>query len=279
MFKRLTGALLLSLLIVSSVFAQAGPKWQGGRIQIERTGAVTVQPKTGQVINFSGNTTIGPLWSLGYSSTNYAGTSSFQPVGIDLNLAATAGSTDGKFLSPIMGNIFGTNLTKAGNYIAGTIGALSVSGTRASQFQVGGVLGIIMDGSTLADGAVVAVIDGSDPSSVTRANAAFAARMNNNNAGSGVDYGLDLYDAGRSAAFYSGGGQPLNIAKAAIRLSNEVCIITGAGVPVDYTDGTPAATGEGYAAIGSLYIDTTAGKVYVNGGTKAQPLWKIITSA
>jgi hypothetical protein len=53
----------------------------------------------------------------------------------------------------------------------------------------------------------------------------------------------------------------------------------GAGVPVDYTDGTPPATGEGVAGIGSRYTDITNGKLYINGGTKAQPLWKLVTSA
>lgn len=52
-----------------------------------------------------------------------------------------------------------------------------------------------------------------------------------------------------------------------------------AGAPVDYTDGTPPATGEAEAGIGSLCMDYTNGKLYVNGGTKAQPLWKIVTSA
>jgi hypothetical protein len=56
-------------------------------------------------------------------------------------------------------------------------------------------------------------------------------------------------------------------------------IYVGAGAPVDYTDGSPAATGEGVAGIGSLYIDTTAGKLYVQKGTKAEPLWGIVTSA
>lgn len=53
----------------------------------------------------------------------------------------------------------------------------------------------------------------------------------------------------------------------------------GAGVPVDYTDGTPPATGEAVAGKGSLYTDTTNGKLYINGGTKAQPVWKLVTSA
>lgn len=62
-------------------------------------------------------------------------------------------------------------------------------------------------------------------------------------------------------------------------ISGDVRIYTGAGAPVDYTDGTPPATGEGEAGIGSQYINTTNGKLYVNKGTKAQPVWGIVTSA
>lgn len=62
-------------------------------------------------------------------------------------------------------------------------------------------------------------------------------------------------------------------------LSGDTRLYTGAGAPVNYTDGDPAATGEGEAGIGSIYSDTTNGKLYVNGGTKAQPLWKLVTSA
>lgn len=59
----------------------------------------------------------------------------------------------------------------------------------------------------------------------------------------------------------------------------DLCEIIGAGVPVDYTDGTPPATGEGVAGPGSRYTDITNAKLYLNGGTKAQPLWKNVTSA
>jgi hypothetical protein len=62
-------------------------------------------------------------------------------------------------------------------------------------------------------------------------------------------------------------------------LGSDVLDLVGEGAPVDYTDGTPPATGEGLAGIGSRYTDITAGKLYLNGGTKAQPLWKIVTSA
>lgn len=47
----------------------------------------------------------------------------------------------------------------------------------------------------------------------------------------------------------------------------------GAGAPVDYTDGTPPATGEGAAPKGAIYSDTANGLVYRNSGTQAQPIW------
>ena len=66
---------------------------------------------------------------------------------------------------------------------------------------------------------------------------------------------------------------------AKVNLGGDVFIYWGAGVPVDYTDGTPPATGEAEASIGSQYIDTTNGNLYLNGGTKAQPIWKLVTRA
>jgi len=64
-----------------------------------------------------------------------------------------------------------------------------------------------------------------------------------------------------------------------LNFSDGFSVLRGAGVPVDYTDGSPPATGEGTALKGSLYVDTTNGKLYINGGTQAQPVWKIATSA
>lgn len=63
------------------------------------------------------------------------------------------------------------------------------------------------------------------------------------------------------------------------RLVGDIYILTGATAPVDYTDGDPAATGEGVAAKGSLYMAQDTGKWYTNKGTKAQPVWGIFTSA
>jgi hypothetical protein len=172
-----------------------------------------------------------------------------------------------------MGNILGAALTKTHNFIGGLIGALSVTGTKTTMLQQGAVVGIAMDGVTEADGVIVAVIDGGDPSSETRVNAMFAARMNNNEAASGADYGLDLYDPGRDETLYTGGGLPLAIDKAILRTPSQVCLLEGAGVPVDGT------TGDNFAAVGSLYIDVTNAEVYINAGTISASVWKKITRA
>jgi len=52
--------------------------------------------------------------------------------------------------------------------------------------------------------------------------------------------------------------------------------LSGAGVPVDYTDGSPPATGEGVAPKGALYSDTDGGLVYRNSGTMAEPIWQAL---
>lgn len=206
---------------------------------------------------------------------SYDGTDSFQAIGVDLELDADAGSTstDPKFLAALMGTLTGNALTKEGAYLAGVIAALSVTGARATEWQVGALLGVIMDGVTDADGAVVAVLDGSDPSAVTRANAAFAARVNNNDAGSGFDYGLDLYDPGRDDLFSAGDGIALAVDKAVVRSPNQVCWLEGSGVPVDGTTGT------GFSAKGSMYVDVASGEWYINTGTIAASVWKAVTHA
>lgn len=53
----------------------------------------------------------------------------------------------------------------------------------------------------------------------------------------------------------------------------------GAREPVDYTDGTPPATGEGVAPAGALYSDTTTGFVYRNSGSQAEPIWTKLADA
>jgi hypothetical protein len=47
-----------------------------------------------------------------------------------------------------------------------------------------------------------------------------------------------------------------------------------------YGAGAPGATfAQNQAATGSLYTDFSAGKLYVNSGSKATPSWRLVTSA
>lgn len=206
--------------------------------------------------------------SSGPQGEPYEGAGSYQVLGPDLTVGEDVGSDDSSdpsFIGPIMGNLIGADLAKEANYLGGLIGAYSLTGTSASLYPKGAVLGIVMDEVDVADGCFVAVIDGD--SGVTKANAAFKARMLNSTAGSGVDYGLDLYDPG------FGDYDPLAILKADLRLSNQVCIFSGATAPVDGT------TGDNFAGPGSLYIARDTGKAYLQAGLITSPVWKIITSA
>lgn len=198
---------------------------------------------------------------------------SFQPIAVDLTLAATAGSDDGtdpSFIAPIMGNVLSDEAVAGeGNTLAGVIGAYSAVGAGGTDYPSAAVMGIIMDGSTDAKAIVGAVLDGSDPSSETRAGAAFGVFVNNNEGDSGVDYGLDLYATENPHYTDSPGDgrQGLNIAKAAIRLNDQTCWMTGAGAPVDGT------TGDNFAGKGSIYSDTTNGILYIQTGAITAPTW------
>jgi len=207
---------------------------------------------------------------LDLTNPGYAEFNSYQILPADLNLAVGAGSSIAakpKYLAAIMGNILGDALTKTKNYLAGVIGAYSITGVKATTYPAGGVLAQITDGVTEADGAVVAYIDGDG--SVTKATAAFKAMSNNSTPGSGFEFGLDLHGPAHD------GYLDLAILKADVRMAHEVCIITGVGAPVDGV----AGTGAGFAEIGSLYINRAANggqTLYANSGasaTKASPEW------
>ena|ERR1700730_15407166 len=65
---------------------------------------------------------------------------------------------------------------------------------------------------------------------------------------------------------------------------NAASAVPDLGAPLDlmhlYGAGAPsAATGANQAQTASLYTDTTNAKLYINGGTKAVPSWRIVTSA
>lgn len=198
---------------------------------------------------------------------SYDGEGSYQVIGPDLNVDADAGSDDSgdpSFIAAGMFNLIGAALSKAANYLAGVIGAYSLTGAKATEYPSAGILGIISDGVTEVDGAVVGHIDGD--SEVTRANAIFKARMTNSVPGSGADYGLDLQDEGFGAY------NELEYAKAAIRLGKDVVIFSGATAPVNGT------TGDNFAGKGSLYIALDTGVLYANTGAIDNPTWTIVGS-
>jgi len=62
-------------------------------------------------------------------------------------------------------------------------------------------------------------------------------------------------------------------------LGNDLYVATTAGAPVDYTDGSPPATGEGVYGKGSLVVRLDTGVWHRNSGTKAQPAWTAFDDA
>jgi len=202
------------------------------------------------------------------TARTYTGDGSFQLLASDLTLGATAGSDDGTdpdFLGATMGNVLGSNLTDDANYVGGVIGHYSVTGTNASSYPVGAVLGGISDGTTTADGAFVAYIDGD--SATTTAGAAFKVMNNSSQAPSGFDFGLDLQDTAHDGYldvnedFYN---------SAPVRLVQDVVFLVN--------DAAPGTAGTGVAGPGSLYFDTTNKVLYINTGTKAAPTWTSVGS-
>lgn len=112
--------------------------------------------------------------------------------------------------------------------------------------------------------------EGDDPVDVSIADATDNVQVWRNLAG---DIVLGINDAGVDI----NGGTVDGVTS--FSLANDVFILSTPGAPVDYTDGSPAATGEGTAGIGSLCVRRDTGKWYTNGGTKAEPIWKLVTSA
>ena len=110
-----------------------------------------------------------------------------------LNVASTFGSNSSAepaSAQAVRGRVTGSNLTKTRNYVTGVTGQYLITGTNASEFIKAGVLGVVGDQTTTADGAVVAYLDGDG--GLTTANAAYAVSMKNSTPNSGFNYGLDL---------------------------------------------------------------------------------------
>lgn len=176
--------------------------------------------------------------TLASTVTTAAGAHSFQSLSADTTLEAGAGSSDGsspKYLAAIMGNLFSSSMTTDANYLGGIIGAYSVTGTKATTYPAGAVLGQITDGVTQADGAFVAYTDGD--SSLTTARAAYTVMNNNSVPGSKFAVGLDLQGVthdGFPAVSYSTGE---------IRFSNGTYItVSGDTIVFHNTGNTKTAT-------------------------------------
>lgn len=206
----------------------------------------------------------------------YEGEDSFQTVAADLQVGSDAGTSDASdtsFLAGVMGNILGENLSQTHNYVGGVIGAYNILGTNASTYQKGGVLGIIGDQTTTADGAFIAIIDGDG--GITIANAAFGVASNNSTVGSGFQYGLDLFGPAHD------GYNALALLTAEIRLSSQLEIYTGsaatrAAVRAQVTDAAP----QGSVYIGTGAVATTKPNMYIkvlNAGTDTD--WERLVTA
>lgn len=163
-----------------------------------------------------------------------------------------------------------TRLPKDSNYVAGVIAKYSIPGTVDSSYPCAALVAEV--GEDVGDGkpdAVCAVVGG-DGAAVTP-RAMFGVRKLNSNASSDPDYGVDLQDDLAVGLSY----QALAYAKAPLRLVSDVVVLVGAGVPSSGASGT----GDDVAGKGSLYVDITNGKLYINGGVITSPDWKLVTSA
>ena len=153
------------------------------------------------------------------------------------------------------------------NYMAGVAGEFAVIGSYANNGLMAGVLGIINTNTLSGDAAVMAFMDGD--AGVTTCRAAFGVAMAQTTGGSGFEYGLDL----KMQDPIADGGGPSGVipyTKANIRMEDDVVVMVDAGAP---TNGT---TGDNFAGTGSLYVDSTAGVLYINTGAISNPTWVVV---
>jgi len=153
------------------------------------------------------------------------------------------------------------------NHMAGTVGEFAVIGTYANNGLMAGVMGTINTNTLSGDAAVMAFMDGD--SGLTTARCAFGVAMAQTTPGSGFEYGLDL----KMQDPVADGGGPSSITpyqKANIRMEDDVVVMVDAGAPVNGT------TGDNFAGTGSLYVDSTAGKLYINTGAITSPTWVVV---
>jgi hypothetical protein len=192
----------------------------------------------------------------------------------------TVGFGSSSFLTPgeaftVFGRVqtgapFAAVPTTTFNHMAGAVGEFAVIGTYANFGLMAGVMGIINTNTRSGDAAVMAFMDGD--LGVTTCRAAFGVAMSQTTAGSGFEFGIDL----KMQDPVADAGGPTSVfpySKANIRMEDDVCVMVDAGAPVDGT------TGDNFAGIGSMYIDSTAGNLYIQTGVITSPVWKLVTRA
>jgi hypothetical protein len=151
--------------------------------------------------------------------------------------------------------------------MAGVVGNFAVIGTYSNNGLMAGVMGIINTNTLSGDAAVMAFMAGD--SGVTTARAAFGVAMAQTTPGSGFEYGIDL----KMQDPVLDGGGPSSVkpyTKANIRMEDDVVVMVDAGVPVNGT------TGDNFAGTGSLYVNSTAGVLYINTGAISNPTWVVV---
>jgi hypothetical protein len=191
-------------------------------------------------------------------------------VGFGSSTYQTPGESYGVFGRSQSGAPFATLPSTTFNHVAGVVGNFAVIGTYNNNGLMAGVMGIINTNTLSGDAAVMAFMAGD--SGVTTARCAFGVAMAQTTGGSGFDYGIDLKMQDPVA---DGGGPSAVIPykKANIRMEDDVVVMVDAGAPVDGT------TGDNFAGIGSMYIDSTAGNLYLQTGVITSPVWKLVTRA
>jgi hypothetical protein len=188
-------------------------------------------------------------------------------VGFGSSTFQTPGEAYGMFGRTQTGAPFAVTPTTTFNHMAGVVGNFAVIGTYNNNGLMAGVMGIINTNTLSGDAGVMAFMAGD--SGVTTCRTAFGVAMAQTTGGSGFEFGLDL----KMQDIIADGGGPSGVIpykKANIRMEDDVCVLVDAGAPVNGT------TGDNFAGIGSLYIDSTAGKLYINTGAIDNPTWTVV---
>jgi hypothetical protein len=188
-------------------------------------------------------------------------------VGFGSSTFQLPGEAYGMFGRTQTGAPFATLPSTTFNHMAGVVGNFAVIGTYSNNGLMAGVMGIINTNTLSGDAAVMAFMAGD--SGVTTCRAAFGVAMAQTTGGSGFEFGIDLK---MQDPVLDGGGPSSVIpyTKANIRMEDDVVVMVNTGAPVNGT------TGDNFAGTGSLYVDSTGGKLYINTGLISNPTWVVV---